>query len=197
MDFFVGGRYLSATGNTVRVIERVYGDDIYWRDSVGPGRCSTETFKRWVGSLCPDSPIPLQNPKRVKRVPIATIEIVRKELVAIQNVRISIAEIMIEAADSEHQAMIRSSLWFLGSTLERLEQEIRPDWGYGNRLRRITRIDSGAASAKQLISVLLELLDMLPEASLESPVTRLRAVLSDGLPPLVRIRSALKSCLNP
>jgi peptidyl-tRNA hydrolase len=39
-----GGNYLQAGGHFVRHIEAIVGKQVYWRDRVGAGRCTKETF---------------------------------------------------------------------------------------------------------------------------------------------------------
>lgn len=51
MKLFAGGKYVSVTGSTTRVIERIDGGDIYWCDESGPGRCTKGTFRKWAGRL--------------------------------------------------------------------------------------------------------------------------------------------------
>src|SRR5580658_8707676 len=55
MKLFVGGKYVSQSGNLVRLIERLEGDDVYWRDDIGAGRCAKGTFRKWASRIHPDS----------------------------------------------------------------------------------------------------------------------------------------------
>jgi hypothetical protein len=39
-----GGHYLQASGSFVRRIERIIGNDVFWHDRIGPGKCTRQTF---------------------------------------------------------------------------------------------------------------------------------------------------------
>jgi hypothetical protein len=58
MKLIVGQKYISATGNTTRVIESIDGDNVCWRDEYGSGRCTKGTFRKWAGPIHPESEQP-------------------------------------------------------------------------------------------------------------------------------------------
>lgn len=194
MDSFVGGRYISKTGLGIRVIERIVGDDIYWRDNVGAGRCSRESFYRWLGKMHPDSPEPPKVMKRLKPVSQPIIEAVRKELAALQNFRAAIVENKIET-DKDRQTVIGFSLWQLNMAAKRLEDEVQRCPGYGSRLRSVTRIDTEAALLQTIISTLLPIIDSVSEESSKAAVMLLLRALADGSALINRLRSTLAPCL--
>jgi hypothetical protein len=196
MNFFVGGRYISASGNTVRTIERIHGDNIYWRDDVGPGQCGSERFKRWVGALSPDSPVPLSAPKRAKRVTEDVIVAVKKELSAVQLFRSKIADIKIETEDPPRQELIGFSIGLIGGQAQKLEQAIQDFPGFGKRLLAVTRMDDKVDMLQNLISTLKVGLTPISESSSQGAVTQLRQVLSDGSDSLARLRRILAPCIG-
>lgn len=193
MSYFVGARYIAKGGHFVRTIERINGDDIFWCDQVGSGRCSRESFNRWAGELSPDSPPPPQVQKPAKRITQDIMAAVHKELCAVRDFRKEIAEIKISTADSERQTVIALSVWQIDSTLEWLEKEL--ERGSTKTLQKITRVDSLASTLEFLISPLVEVLASVPEASSKAAVTLLLQALADGSELLVRLRSVIAPCL--
>ena len=114
MELFPGGRYGPKNGGYgLRVIEGLHGDDVYWADSVGGGRCSRSTFKKnWTFS--PDSPVPAETPKRTKRISQEAIEAIMKELAVIRQLRVALSGVQVQSVDTEKQAAIGLGLWQLG-----------------------------------------------------------------------------------
>lgn len=54
-DLVVGGRYLHNNGLFIRQIYKIDGDDVYWLDDVGPGRCKRSVFLRACPSFAEDN----------------------------------------------------------------------------------------------------------------------------------------------
>ena len=190
MAFYVGARYIAKGGHFVRTIEQINGDDIY---QVGPGRCSRESFRRWAGSLSPDSPPPSQVQKRAKRITQEIMQAVRGELEPARNFRTEIGGIKIKTADSERQALIGVAVWKIDCTLKWVEEEIENG---SNPLRQITRIDSLATTLQAIIAHLVGMLASVTEASSKAAVTLLLRALADGSELLVRLRSVIAPCLG-
>jgi len=53
MNLLVGESYLHRNMIFVRTIERIDGKDVYWRDKVGPGRCTKEVFQKLCIGVAP------------------------------------------------------------------------------------------------------------------------------------------------
>ena len=84
MNLIIGKRYSSSSGHAVRVIEKIHGDDVYWPDDVGSGRCSRERFEEWVAPFPANSPEVFQKSKRGKPVTEGAIRAIKNELAAVQ-----------------------------------------------------------------------------------------------------------------
>ena len=192
MKFFIGGRYVSKTGFLVRTIEQFHGDDIYWRDQVGSGQCSRTSFRRWAGSLSPDSPEPMGPARRAKPVTQAIITVIRKELGAMQQLQKVIADVRVDKKDL---SWVGISLSLLPAPLERLEESMRTFPGFGTRLRMATRIDTEAALLQRLISTAIEQLHLISEESSQAAAKPLLTALSDCSDLLNRLRLSLAPCL--
>ena len=187
MNFFVGGRYTCGSGNTVRVIKQVHGDDIHWCDDMGPGQCSKETFSRWLGAggLAPDSPAPPPAcPTRAKRVSRKFWDYVSKEASSIQG----LGSLIIESENPDRQDLIGVSFWTIRNCLRQIKNEAeihncRP-------LRGLTAIDRNAESLQKSIAALIAFLNSSEPPPGEVSPQVLRA-LSDGLASVNRLRAGL------
>ena len=186
MNLFVGGRYNSKDGFGLRVIEQIHGDDIHWRDNVGPGRCSRSGFERWVGAMSPDSPpSPPASMKRSKPITDQVIQIVLKDLAQIQRLREMLADLKMDPNGTD---MIGPSAWCLGTALKLLENGIEELPRAGRRGRAMTRIDARASLSENAIGPLIAVLNDLPEAPAKSDARQLTGALSDGLVLISRLR---------
>lgn len=55
MKVIVGQKYVSWSGNMIRFVEHIDGNNVYWRDDVGPRKCTRSTFHKWAGEIHPDN----------------------------------------------------------------------------------------------------------------------------------------------
>lgn len=191
MNFFVGGKYVAKSGLAARTIERIHGDDIYWRDDIGPGRCSKKRFEQWGDSVSPENSPSRQVAKRAKSVTQSVIKAIKNELPRLQAFRAAIAEIKPEIPDEKVQELSRISLGLLVSSVLRLENQMQDFPGYSSRLRMITRMDTDAATIQKIICSLNVLNDYSSEARTKVVVTKLLQVLSEGSDCLGRLRALL------
>ena len=154
-DLFVGGRYVQERGNWVREIEAIHGDDIHWRDKVGDGRCSRQSFARWLGkgSLAPDSP---PSPPRAKRSKPITEEVIERVLNDITMMH-KLSELTIEPGIADDQQLATVFLWSLRTHINSTEKAAEDLPGH-IRKRVFTRIDANAALVQQAVISLCELL---------------------------------------
>src|ERR1035437_9904915 len=106
MSFFVGARYIAKGGYFVRTIEQIKGDDIHWRDQVGTGRCSLDSFARWAGELSPDSPPPPKSQPRAKPITQSVRDAIQNELLGIRQFRKAAEGIRITTPDSMTESLI-------------------------------------------------------------------------------------------
>lgn len=171
----------------MRVIEQIHGDDIHWCDDMGPGRCSKETFSRWLGAggLVPDSRAPPQaGPARAKRVSRKFWDYLSKEASSLQG----LGSLIIESDNSDRRALIGASFWTIRNCLHQIKNEAevhncRP-------LRGLTAIDRNAASMQRSIADLIAFLQSSETPSGEVSPQILQA-LSDGLASVNRLRAGL------
>ena len=195
MKFFIGGRYLSHNGFSVRVIEDLRGDDVYWSDKFGPGRCSRVTFKKWAASMSPDSPPAPLIVAPATRITHEAISNVQKEFEAMLKLRDLVPTFRVEPAESAaglRLMTLNMSLNMLGTAMQELSAK-KP----GARLIQIiTRVDTDAELVQRAISSLIETLDAPALAPLGEPGRQLMESLADGTVRIGRLRSYLGSCLG-
>lgn len=112
MKLVVGGKYVSQSGRMVRVIERIDGNDVYWRDDYGPGICRRSTFHKWVGKIYDknehkDSALPIPPPLPPKMDRRATDEVL-EIILHIQN-QMRMWRITLEQALQHRQDILLST----------------------------------------------------------------------------------------
>jgi hypothetical protein len=192
-DFFVGGRYIQERGNWVREIEAIHGDDIHWRDKVGDGRCSRQSFARWLGkgSLAPDSPPPPPRAKRSKPITEEVIERVRNDITMMHK----LSELTIEPGIADDQQLATVFLWSLRTYINSTEKAAEDLPGH-IRKRVFTRIDANAALVQQAVISLCELLKRSSAIVPAERASLLLKSLSDGLESVNRLRGSLEPHLG-
>jgi hypothetical protein len=189
MNLIVGQKYASARGSAVRVIEKIHGDDIYWRDDIGPGRCSRRRFEEWTSPSPVENPEAFQKLKRATHITQVVIDVVKEELARMQKFHKSIAEIQVELTDKDFEPLLMASMVMLSMSINHLEKEMQGFPGYGKRLRALTRVDTAAESLQRLISPLREGFLAVSAESSKETVTHLLQVLSDVSACLNRLQS--------
>ena len=138
IPLFCGGRYSDTSGHLVRTIDRIHGDEVFWRDQCGVGVCSRERFWGWAAALAADSPPPpmegvvLGHRKVISRAELASLA------AHAGNIRDLAALAANRAGDSPAAQRVAGSAFLLVQKLETL--------GSGrNRMRELTHADSAAA----------------------------------------------------
>src|SRR6266508_609010 len=157
MVLFVGGKYLKTSGNGTRIIERIHGDDVYWRDDVGPGRCSLETFSRMVSGLAEDSPPqPVERPRR-KQIKQEVIAAIQAEAELMHSF-IARTRILFGSLDANRHDFTRMAIGLLLGMADDLESDLIMRSGT-RPLRYLTGLDRSAKLCLLSIGSLIEALN--------------------------------------
>ena len=191
-DLFTGGRYIQERGHWAREIEEIHGDDVHWRDSSGSGRCSKQSFYRWLGrgSLAPDSPPPPITAARRSKITQEAIERARNDAATLQNLKTLSIE-----PETDSEGFTGIFLWSLRRSINRIQEQVE-DVPCGKRLRAFTRIDTDAQSAQSSIIGLSDMLKTSPAPFAAASVSPLLQALSDGLESVNRLRADLAPYLG-
>lgn len=193
MNFIVGERYVSASGYLIRAIEKIHGDDIYWTDASGSGRCSRKRFEEWAAPFPPD--YLAQKPKRAKTVTQAIIKAVKGEASKFQKFRSQIASIETKSLIGDKRDIVAATIGMISVTGEHLKRDLSEFPGYSSRLRAATRVDTSAEALLSLISSLQNILHSSSSVARTECGKLLMPVLIDGSDCLNRLRSSLKDVL--
>jgi hypothetical protein len=196
MELFVGGKYVGARNCFVRVIERIHGADIYWRDDFGPNKCQAERFLRWAHSMAPDSPPPPAiGPKRRRYFTSAKIKELKSELVILRPLRDPFPYINeLDGFPFMVRELIETGVLTIQKYLEKLTEALDELPRAHNRLQACTRIDGIAEMMQRLIPDVHEALASRPSS--EENIERQLRVLSEGLESVNRLRENLSDYLG-
>jgi hypothetical protein len=193
-DLFIGGRYVQEGGRSSRLIEEIHGDDVCWRDEFAPGRCSKQSFYRWLGKgdLAPDSPPPPKpSPKGAKPITEDAIERVRNDVATLHK----FGELTIEPCIMDSSGVMAEFLWALRSSVKRTEKEAQDLPGH-IRKRVFTRIDVNAKIVQQSLISICEILNCFSAIDSGDQARLLLQVLSEGLESANRLRADVAPYLS-
>lgn len=139
----------------VRTIDEIDGDDIYWSDKIGTGRCGKNVFRKKTATLAADSPPPPLKRKPIKRFTHDVLDSVKEEMYAVRVLRAEIAKIEVDSSNDLIRNASRIGLWQLVARLKQLEEDIQKFIDGMKRVRMATDIKKGPPFARNSLPLFL------------------------------------------